>query len=73
MVFTCRMVPEVVQPFRAALQRGEFITGAAEGVGTYREKGARDHRLCGSGVTTTCPANRAATRSLTNTADEDPA
>jgi transposase, IS30 family len=41
MVFTWRMVPEVVQPFWAALQRGEFITGAAEGVGTYRKKGAR--------------------------------
>ena len=41
MVFTWRMVPEVVQPFWAALQRGEFITDAAEGVGTYRMKGAR--------------------------------
>jgi len=41
MVFTWRMVPEVVQPFWAALQRGEFVTGAAEGVGTYRKKGAR--------------------------------
>ena len=41
MVFTWRMVPEVVQPLWAALQRGEFITGAAEGVGTYRKKGAR--------------------------------
>jgi IS30 family transposase len=40
-VFTWRMVPEVVQPFWAALQRGEFITDAAEGVGTYRKKGAR--------------------------------
>jgi len=30
MVFTWRMVPEVVQPFWAALQRGEFITTAAE-------------------------------------------
>ena len=29
-VFTWRMVPEVVQPFWAALQRGEFITDAAE-------------------------------------------
>jgi len=41
MVFTWRMVPEVVQPFWAASQRGEFITGAAEGVGTYRKNGAR--------------------------------
>jgi hypothetical protein len=24
------MVPEVIQPFSAASQRGEFITGAAE-------------------------------------------
>jgi transposase, IS30 family len=29
------------RPFWAALQRGEFITDAAEGVGTYRKKGAR--------------------------------
>ncbi|MGA2928997.1 MAG: IS30 family transposase [Solirubrobacteraceae bacterium] len=35
------MVPEVIQPFWAALQRGEFITDAAAGVGTYRKKGAR--------------------------------
>lgn len=41
MVFTERMVPEVIQPFWAALQRGEFITGAAESVGTYRVKGKR--------------------------------
>jgi len=39
--FTESMVPEVVQPFWEAMQRGEFITGAAEGVGTYRKKGAR--------------------------------
>src|SRR5438477_3863138 len=31
MVFSDRMVPEVIQPFWAALQRGEFITGAAGG------------------------------------------
>jgi transposase, IS30 family len=41
MVFTERMVPEVIQPFWAALQGGEFITGAAESVGTYRVKGKR--------------------------------
>lgn len=35
------MVPEVVQPFWEAMQRGEFITDAAEGVGRYRKKGAR--------------------------------
>ena len=41
MVFTERMVPEVIQPFWVALSRGEFITGAAESVGTYRVKGKR--------------------------------
>jgi transposase, IS30 family len=41
MVFSDRMVPEVIQPFWAALQRGEFITAAAEEVGSYRKKGAR--------------------------------
>jgi IS30 family transposase len=35
------MVAEVVQPFWAAMQRGEFITDAAEEVGSYRKKGAR--------------------------------
>lgn len=39
--FNEAMVPEVVQPFWAAMQRGEFITDAADGVGTYRKKGAR--------------------------------
>jgi IS30 family transposase len=39
--FSDRMRPEVVQPFWAALQDGEFITEAAERVGTYRKKGAR--------------------------------
>jgi IS30 family transposase len=39
--FNEAMVPEVVQPFWAAMQRGEFITEAADGVGTYRKKGAR--------------------------------
>jgi hypothetical protein len=38
-VFNDRMVPERVQPFWAALQRGEFITDAAAEVGTYRKKG----------------------------------
>jgi IS30 family transposase len=41
MVFSDRMVPEVIQPFWAALRRGEFITDAAAGIGTYRKKGAR--------------------------------
>ena len=38
--FSDRMVPEVVQTFWAALQRGEFITDAAAEAGTYRKKGA---------------------------------
>ena len=41
MVFSSRMVSEVVQPFWDALQRGEFITGAAESVGSYRVQGRR--------------------------------
>ena len=41
MVFSDRMVPEVIQPLGDGLQRGEFITDAAAGVGTYRKKGAR--------------------------------
>jgi IS30 family transposase len=39
--FSERMVPEVVQVFWAAIQRGEFITDAAAEVGTYRVRGAR--------------------------------
>ena len=39
--FTEAMVPEIVQPFWAAVQRGEFITDAAGMAGTYRKKGAR--------------------------------
>jgi transposase, IS30 family len=39
-VFTVQMIPEIVQPFWAAMQRGEFITDAAEEVGN-RKKGAR--------------------------------
>jgi IS30 family transposase len=39
--FTDRMVPEMVQTFWAALQRGEFITDAAIEAGTYRKKGTR--------------------------------
>jgi IS30 family transposase len=41
MLFSSRMVSEVVQPFWAAIQRGEFITEAAGSVGTYREMGGR--------------------------------
>ncbi|MGH2895995.1 MAG: IS30 family transposase [Solirubrobacteraceae bacterium] len=40
-MFSERMRPEVIQPFWAALQSGEFITAAAESVGTYRVKGRR--------------------------------
>ncbi len=39
--FSDRMLPEVVQTFWAAMQRGEFITDAAAEAGTYRKKGAR--------------------------------
>jgi hypothetical protein len=35
------MVSEIVQTFWAAMQRGEFITDAAELAGTYRKKGTR--------------------------------
>jgi transposase, IS30 family len=45
--FTDLMVPERVQPFWAALQRGEFITDAAAEVGTYRKKGTRWVAGCG--------------------------
>jgi IS30 family transposase len=40
-------VPEVVRPFWAALQRGEFITDAAAQVGTYRKQGTRWVAACG--------------------------
>jgi len=46
-VFTDRMLAEMVQPFWAALQRGEFITDAAAEVGTYRKKGTRWVAGCG--------------------------
>jgi hypothetical protein len=51
------MLPEVVQPFWAALQAGEFITGAAARVGTYRVKGRRWIVACG-----VCGPGAAATR-----------
>jgi hypothetical protein len=44
-VFSERMVAEIVQTFWAALQRGEFITEAAELVGTYRKISAGDWRV----------------------------
>src|SRR5919106_5283470 len=47
--FNEAMVPEVVQPFWEAMQRGEFITDAAEEVGTYRQKGRRWLRDAGGG------------------------
>jgi IS30 family transposase len=40
-MFSERMRPEVMEPFWDALARGEFITQAAESVGTYRVKGKR--------------------------------
>ena len=39
--FFRHMISENVQVFWAAMQRGEFITDAAEAVGTYRKQGAR--------------------------------
>jgi IS30 family transposase len=45
--FVNAQVPEVVQPFWAALQRGEFIADAAVAVGTYRKQGTRWVAACG--------------------------
>ena len=45
--FTDRTIPERVQPFWAALQRGEFINDAVAEVGTYRKKGTRWVAACG--------------------------
>jgi transposase, IS30 family len=39
--FVNHMISENVQVFWAALQRGEFITDAAEAAGTYRKQGTR--------------------------------
>jgi hypothetical protein len=39
--FFNHMVGEKVQVFWAALQRGEFITDAADAAGTYRKQGTR--------------------------------
>ena len=39
--FTESMVAETVQTFWAAMQRGEFITGAAAEAGTHRQRGTR--------------------------------
>src|SRR5688572_2538819 len=45
--FVNGQVPEVVQPFWAALQRGEFIADAAVAAGTYRKQGTRWVAACG--------------------------
>jgi transposase, IS30 family len=45
--FVNARVPEVVQPFWAALQRGEFIADAAAAAGTYRKQGTRWVAACG--------------------------
>ncbi len=45
--FVNAQVPEVLQPFWAALQRGEFIADAAVAVGTYRKQGTRWVAACG--------------------------
>src|SRR4051812_10192341 len=44
--FVNGQVPEVVQPFWAALQRGDFIADAAVAVGTYRRQGTRWVAAC---------------------------
>ena len=46
-VFTERMLPEVMGVFWGALERGETVTDAAKEVGTYREKGVRWIRAAG--------------------------
>ena len=45
--FVNAQVPEVVQPFWAALQAGEFIVDAAVAAGTYRKQGSRWVAACG--------------------------
>jgi transposase, IS30 family len=45
--FVNGQVPEVVQPFWDALQRGEFIADAAVAAGTYRKQGTRWVAACG--------------------------
>jgi hypothetical protein len=40
-------VRDVVQPFWAALQRGEFIADAAVAAGTHRKQGTRWVAACG--------------------------
>jgi IS30 family transposase len=45
--FVNAQVPEVLQPFWAALQAGEFIADAAAAAGTYRKQGTRWVAACG--------------------------
>jgi transposase, IS30 family len=45
--FVNAQVPEVVQPFWAALQAGEFVADAAVQAGTYRKQGTRWVAACG--------------------------
>jgi hypothetical protein len=45
--FVNAQLPEVVQPFWAALQAGEFIADAAVHAGTYRRQGTRWVAACG--------------------------
>jgi IS30 family transposase len=45
--FVNAQVPEVVQPFWAALQASGFIADAAAAVGTYRKQGTRWVAACG--------------------------
>jgi transposase, IS30 family len=45
--FSNQMIAEAIQPFWAALQRGEFIAVAAIEAGTYRKQGTRWVAACG--------------------------
>jgi IS30 family transposase len=45
--FSNGLVAEAIQPFWAALQRGEFIADAAVQAGTYRKQGTRWVAACG--------------------------
>ena len=45
--FSNAQVAEAVQPFWAAMQRGEFISDAAAEAGTYRKQGTRWVAACG--------------------------
>lgn len=45
--FNVAMVPEVIQPFSEAMQRGEFTTDAAAAAGTHRWRGLARFREAG--------------------------